>query len=65
MPSTIHKRASAWRFAGQPESGFAGLIEGHAFRDELVPAEQAMNEFARLAVVLKAGWRHCATDGRA
>src|ERR1039458_1956277 len=42
------------RFAGQPERGPSRLIQGHALGDQLVPAEQAVDEFARLAVVLKA-----------
>ena len=40
--------------AGEAERGVARLIHRHAFRDELVPAEQAVNEFAGLAIALKA-----------
>src|SRR5438445_4026627 len=48
-----HPRFRFW-FAGDAERRFAGLIHGHAFRDELVPAEQTVDEFARLAIILKA-----------
>src|ERR1039458_1343181 len=42
-----------FRFAGQPELGPARLIHGHAFGNEFVPAEQAVDQLARLAVVLE------------
>src|SRR5882757_1506840 len=41
-------------FAGEAEVRLAGLIYGHAFGDELVPTQEAVDEFAGEAVVLEA-----------
>ena len=43
----------------------AGLVHGHALRDQLVPAEQAVDQLAGVAVLLEAGRVAAATGGRA
>src|SRR5262245_13170205 len=43
------------RFAGEPKRQLARLIKRHTLRSEFLPAQQTMNQFARLAVLLKTG----------
>src|SRR6185437_13015381 len=40
-------------FAGDAKPGFMSLVHGHAFGDELVPAQHAVDELSDLAVVLE------------
>src|ERR1043165_6232571 len=49
-----HPQASFGRwFACQTEGGPARLVHRHAFRNELVPAKQAMDQFACLTIILE------------
>ncbi len=43
------------RLAGKAKVAGAGLIHGHAFGGEFVPAENAVDAFAGVAVLLEAG----------